>query len=339
MDRRKFLKLSGSLAVGGACASVVGGSLWKMFTKPGDLFYDTKRPKGFSLLDEDKSPLVSPYRRTFGFEVPGEINAFDIEGGSIFLATPNQVYIYGLSGELQNNFSIPTGLRDLAIFDGNIYALYPNAIEQYDRHGNLVRRLDACSDDADYCSMAICKEGIFVTDASNKHICKYNPDGSFASFIKSPNGFVVPSYCFGITVIDGKIFCSNPGRHQVEQYATDGTFVASFGKSGAGKGAFSGCCNPAILTPANNGELLTSEKGIPRISCYSQEGAFRSVLLDAKALGGGHNAYRIRVMKDKLIVAGGEKVSVFQYNVQQSQLTECGQCKQDCPLKGGKTIL
>ena len=69
------------------------------------------------------------------------------------------------------------------------------------------------------------------------------------------------------------------------------------------------------------------------MSCYSQEGAFRSVLLDAKALGGGHEAYRIRVMKDKLIVAGGDKVSVFQYNKQQSQLTECGQCDQDCPLK------
>ena len=35
----------------------------------------------------------------------------------------------------------------------------------------------------------------------------------------------------------------------------------------------------------------------------------------------------------KLIVAGGDKVSVFQYNKQQSQLTECGQCDQDCPLK------
>ena len=129
-------------------------------------------------------------------------------------------------------------VRDLAVFDGNVYALFPTAIEQYDRHGELVRRIDACSDDADYCSMAVCKEGIFVTDASNKHICKYNPDGSFASFIKSPNGFVVPSYCFGITVMDGKVFCSNPGRHQVEQYTTDGTFVASFGKSGAGKGGF-----------------------------------------------------------------------------------------------------
>lgn len=335
MDRRKFLKVSGSLAVGGAILSVVGAGMWKLFTKPGDLFYGTKRTKGFSLMEEedDEEPLVSPYRRTFGFEVPDEINALDVEGGSIYLATPNQVYIYGLSGELQYNFSIPSGLRDLAVYEGKVYALFPAAVEVYDRHGELVRQWAACSDGADYCSMAVCAEGVFVTDASNKHICKYQPDGTFACFINSPKGFVVPSYSFGITAVDGKIFCSNPGRHQVEQYTTDGTFVASFGKSGAGKGAFSGCCNPVVVTPANNGELLTSEKGIPRVSCYSQEGAFRSVLLDAKALGGGHDAYRIRVMKDKLIVAGGDKVSVFQYNKQQSQLTECGQCNQDCPLK------
>lgn len=333
MDRRKFLKVSGSLAVGGAILSVVGGGLWKLFTKPGDLFYGTKRAKGLTLMEEDEEPLVSPYRRTFGFEAPDEITALDVEGGSIFLATPNQVYIYGLSGELQYNFSIPSGLRDLAVYESKVYALFPAAIEVYDRHGELVRRWAACSDNADYCAMAVCAEGVFVTDASNKHICKYQPDGTFACFINSPKGFVVPSYSFGITAVDGKIFCSNPGRHQVEQYTTDGTFVASFGKSGAGKGAFSGCCNPVVVTPANNGELLTSEKGIPRVSCYSQEGAFRSVLLDAKALGGGHDAYRIRVMKDKLIVAGGDKVSVFQYNKQQSQLTECGQCNQDCPLK------
>jgi predicted aldo/keto reductase-like oxidoreductase len=38
-------------------------------------------------------------------------------------------------------------------------------------------------------------------------------------------------------------------------------------------------------------------------------------------------------MKDKLIVAGGDKVSVFQYNKNLSQTTSCGQCEKDCPLK------
>ena len=332
MDRRKFLKISGSLAVGGIILSVVGRGMWNMLKRPEKIFYDSKRTKGPVLLKEDEN-FVSPYRRVYGFVAPDDILAMDIEGGSIYVATPNNIYVYGLSGELQTNFSTPSDLRDITIYDGLVYALFQARIEVYDRQGEIVRQWEACSDNADYCSLAVCKEGVFVTDASNKHICKYNLDGSLARFIQSPKGFIVPSYCFGITYMSGKIYCSNPGRHLVESYTTDGEFVASFGKAGADPGAFSGCCNPAIITPSNNGELLTSEKGIPRISCYRADGKFRSVLLDKKALGGGNSAYDVRVMKDKLIVTGGAKVSVFQYDKRLSQQTECGRCEVDCPLK------
>ena len=57
------------------------------------------------------------------------------------------------------------------------------------------------------------------------------------------------------------------------------------------------------------------------------------MLLDSKALGRGSAAYDVRVMKDKLIVTGGDKVSVFQYDKRLSQQTDCGQCDVDCPLK------
>ena len=332
MDRRKFLKISGSLAVGGVVLSVVGHNLWKLLKHPERVFYDSKRNEGITLLKEDDD-FVSPYRRTFGFVAPDAISALDVVGGSIYIATPNNIYVYGLSGELQTNFPTPSDLRDLAVHDGLIYALFPTRIEVYDRQGDVVRHWDACSDNADYCSLTVCADGVFVTDAGEKNICKYHLDGTLARFIQSPKGFIVPSYCFGITCMDGKIYCSNPGRHLVESYTTEGEFIAAFGKSGADAGAFSGCCNPAVVTPAQNGELLTSEKGIPRISCYSADGQFRSVLLDSRALGGGHTVYRVRVMSDKLIVAGGDKVSVFQYDKRRSQLTACGTCQQDCPLK------
>jgi hypothetical protein len=221
----------------------------------------------------------------------------------------------------------------MAVVDGRIYALFPTRIEVYDRQGELIQEWDACSESSDYCGLTVCKEGVFVTDAGDKTICKYNLDGTLARFIQSPVEFIVPSYCFAITYMDGKIYCSNPGRHRVEVYSTDGEFLTAFGKPGTDAGAFSGCCNPAIITPASYGELLTSEKGIPRISCYSPEGEFRSVLLDSKALGGGHTAYDVRVMKDKLIVAGGDKVSVFQYDRRQSQQTACGRCDKECPLR------
>lgn len=332
MDKRKFLKITGSLAVGGVILSVVGRQIWDLFKRPGKLFYDSKRKKGPVLLKED-GDFVSPYRRVYGFVADDDIRALEVVEGSIYIVMPNVISVYGLSGELQTNFSTPSDIRDMTVHDGRIYALFPSRIEVYDRQGNVTAEWDACSSNSDYCSLAVCQEGVFVTDASNKNICKYNLDGTLARFIKSPKGFVVPSYSFGITFMDGVIYCSNPGRHQVESYTTEGEFIASFGKSGTEPGAFSGCCNPVFLTPSNNGELLTSEKGIPRISCYRTDGTFRSVLLDGKALGGGHDAYDIRVMKDRLIVTGGNKVSVFQYDKRLSQLTACGQCEEDCPLK------
>ncbi|MCQ2196024.1 MAG: hypothetical protein MJZ60_00700 [Bacteroidaceae bacterium] len=332
--RRKFLKISGSLAVGGLIFSAVGSSLWKMFTHPEQIFYDSKRAKADKLID-DEEDFVSPYRRTFGFEVPDEITAFEVSEGSLYVAMPNLICVYGMSGEIQNSFPIPSDLRDLTVHNGLIYALFATRIEVYSREGDLQQQWEACSENSDYCAFAVCEEGVFVTDAYNKNICKYNVDGTLNRFINSPDGFIVPSYSFAITVMNGKVFCSNPGRHKVEQYDTNGNYLASFGKSGHEPGAFSGCCNPVILTPANNGELLTSEKGIPRISCYSESGKFRSVLLDTKALGGGSAAYDVRILNDKLVVAGGNKVSVFQYNRHQSQQTACGQCDKDCPLKEG----
>ncbi len=332
MNKREFLKTTGSLAVGGVIFSVAGRGMWSMFKRPDKLFYDSKRTKGLELLKED-GEFVSPYRRVFGFLAPDDVCAMEVDGGSIYIATPNNISIYGLSGELQTNFPTPSDIRDMAVYDGKIYALFPTRIEIYDRQGEMSNEWEACSENSDYCSLAVCPKGVFVTDAANKNICKYNLDGTLACFIQSPKGFIVPSYCFGITYLDGTIYCSNPGRHSVESYSTDGQFVASFGKSGAEAGAFSGCCNPSVITPSNNGELLTSEKGIPRISCYRTDGTFRSILLDNKALGGGHDAYDVRVMKDKLIVVGGNRVSVFQYDKRLSSLTACGQCDADCPLK------
>lgn len=333
ITRRKFLHIGGSLALGGMFIGVAGNSLWKMFLHPDQLFYDSKRVKDADALAQRNSQFVSPYRRTFGFVAPDEVTAFELNKGSVILATPNNIYIYGISGELQNNFPVPSDVRDMAVYDDQIYLLYGARVEVYSMQGDMVKSWDACSEDSDYCSLTVFEGGVFVTDASNKNICKYNLDGTLARFINSPKGFIVPSYSFGITNMDGAVYASNPGRHLIEQYTADGEFVSAFGKAGAGDGEFSGCCNPVILTTNTAGEILTSEKGVPRISCYTRDGQFRSVLLDQKALGGGHVAYDMRVYNDKLIVVGGDKVSVFQYNRQVSQQTLCGTCDLDCPMK------
>ena len=122
MERRGYLKIVGSLTVGGVALSVVGRNMWNLFKHPDKLFYDSRRMKGITLLEEN-GDFVSPYRRTYGFVVPDDICAMDVEGGSIYIATSNNIYVYGMSGELQTNFPTPSDLRDIAVMEGRIYAL------------------------------------------------------------------------------------------------------------------------------------------------------------------------------------------------------------------------
>lgn len=332
ITRRKFLKIGGSVLVGTLFVGVTGKKLWQMLTRPETLFYDTARVKAADVAQQ-RADFVSPYRRTFAFEAPADIDAMTVADDNILLVAANQVFVYGMGGVLKDSFPVPSEVRDITVFDRHIYLLFPTRIEVYDMNGDMSHTWEACSDNSDYCAFTVFEGGVFVTDAQNKNICKYRLDGTLDRFIDSPAGFIVPSYSFGITHIGDAVFCSNPGRHAVEQYSVAGDYVASFGKPGAAWGEFSGCCNPVHLTPAPGGELLTSEKGIPRVSCYALDGSFRSVLLDDKALGGGHVAYDVRAVDDKLIVCGGHKVSVFQYNSQMAANTLCGNCEVECPLK------
>ena len=341
MTRKGFLRTLGSIGVGSVIAGGAGSLMFKMFAKPDELFYQTNEKAGS---DPKRSLFVSPYRKVSSFKIPEAIESFELYQGDIVVATSKYIYLYDEGGKLKQQFESKGEIMDVTASDGLIYVLYSTHVDVFDMKGAKVREWDACDANADYCSLTVFDGNVFITDAQNKLMCKYLTDGTFVKFIQSPKGFVVPSYSFGITNMDGKVYCSNPGRHLVECYSAEGDFIASFGEAGVSDGRFSGCCNPVYLTSNQAGEIITSEKGIPRISCYSPEGEFRSVLLDEKTLGGGNAAYDVRVNKDKLIVACRNQVTTFRYD--QSLVADngaslsgkCVTCGINCPLKAGVTI-
>lgn len=343
LSRKGFLQLCGSVAAGAVIAGGTGSLLWKMFAKPDDVFYNTNVQNASQNIRND---FKSPYRKVSSFKTDDEIEAFELMNDKLLVATPNSLSIFESDGNLLNNFAVASDVRDMAVCQGEIFVLFPTRIEVYDISGGLIRDWEACSDNSDYCSLTVFGDYVFVTDASNKNICQYRTDGALSRFINSPNGFVVPSYSFSITHIGETIYCSNPGRHLVESYSSDGEFLASFGEAGLAAGRFSGCCNPVHVTTSPTGEILTSEKGVPRISCYSPNGEFRSILLDEKSLGGGHDAYEMRILdNDKIVVAGKNSISTYQYDeqlakasVQAPSSSACALCGIDCPLRVGVTI-
>ena len=331
ISRKKFLQLCGSFIAGGSIAGVSGVLLSKRFVIPdASLRANTT--------GSAKNNFSSPYKLVSSFSVHDQIEAFELIEENIIVAASNNIFMYDRTGGLINNFAIASNLRDIATDTKNIYLLFPARIEVYDREGGWLYEWEACSSQSDYCSMALTPDALFVTDAANKNICQYTSNGNFVRFIQSPDGFVVPSYSFGITYTNGVLYCSNPGRHKVEKYTSNGEYIGSFGKAGGATGMFCGCCNPVHLAYTSTGEIITSEKGNPRISCYSPDGEFRSLLLDNRALGGGNTAYDIKIENDKIFVTGKNMISTYQYDKVLAAATACSGCGVDCPLREGITI-
>lgn len=334
LSRKDFFRVGGSTVAGLAILGVAGNHLYKMLAHPEKAFYGERQ----SVAVDKKSKLASPYRKVAAFKAQHPIVAFELHQGTIYAAAENTVTRYSQVGEALGEFKVKDLIRDIAIYDDKIYLLHPTKLSVYSLAGEPLNGWEACSFESDYCQMTVFEGGVFVTDAANKNICKYTLDGAFRRFIESPQGFIVPSYSFGITNINGVVYCSNPGRHKVESYTAEGDFIASFGSTGNANGSFSGCCNPVHLTSTASGDIITSKKGLPRISCYSHDGQYHATLLDGEALGIGNAAREVRIVADKMIVAGDNTVSIFQYDEKFAEATACGTCEKDCPLRRGTNI-
>jgi hypothetical protein len=329
ISRKKFLRICGSIVAGGTVAGVSGVMVNRRFTHTGANLSGNARLR-------EENAFISPYKLVSSFDSSGDVQAFAQFGDRVYVATPEFVSIYDSHGKLQHQFSVgDETVRDMAVDGDEIYLLYPAGIEVRTHQGEMMRKWEACSELSSYCSFALAQGFVFVTDMNNKNICKYTKEGNFVKFIGSPNGFIIPSLTFGIECIGDVLYCSNSGRHQVERYTLDGSYIGSFGKPGGAPGLFTGCCNPVHLSHTAHGDIITSEKGTPRISCYGSDGKFQSILLDNKSLGGGNTAYDIKVWEDKLYVAGKNKVSVFRYDERLASAGACSDCGVNCPLRTG----
>ena len=296
----KNLKIALNIAI----FLVVTGFIWHVARSVNkeEITYVENRPE---------TPFVSPYKAVSSFELPQEINRFELHNGMLFIVSGESVYIYDTMGNKLSSFPVKQTVRDISIEKGNIYILYPTLIEVYTFEGELSHEWEACSELSDYCSLALAGDFVFVTDAENKNICKYTKEGNFVKFIKSPRNFIIPTYSFDIESLNDTIYCVNSGRHLVETYSLDGEFIAAFGGPGGEAGFFAGCCNPAYISFTPNGELITSEKGNPRVSIYGRNGTFKEMILNSRLLGGGNKAYETRTDGNLLFVAGKNKISIF----------------------------
>ena len=205
----------------------------------------------------------------------------------IYVSGSDSVLVFNSDGTARSSFKSNAQIRCLASGDGHdLYLGMGDHVEVYDTKGLKKASWESLGDKAIITSIAIAKTGVFVADAGNKIVWKFDKSGSRLNRIGDKDeardipGFIIPSPYFDVAIDpDGFLWVANTGRHSLENYSADGNFRSSWGMSGMEIQGFSGCCNPSHFVILEDGSFVTSEKGLPRVKVYNRIGVLISVVV------------------------------------------------------------
>lgn len=182
--------------------------------------------------------------------------------------------------------------------DGRLYVGTNDRIEVYDDKGQRIASWESLGANAVVTAIAVSRDDVFVADAGNRIVVRYDLSGKVVNRIGEKNlernvpGFIIPSPYFDLVVSkDGLLRVVNPGRLRVEAYTLEGDFEFSWGKSSVAVDGFCGCCNPANIAMLPDGGFVTSEKGLARVKVYDSEGTFVGVVAGSEQLLEGGTPY------------------------------------------------
>ncbi|MHC5055740.1 MAG: NHL repeat-containing protein [Planctomycetota bacterium] len=139
-------------------------------------------------------------------------------------------------------------------------------------------------------SVAVAGENVFVFDAGNKEVVRYDLSGRVLGRLGrreegSPfEGLVIYQSCGDVAATaDGEhVLVTNPGRHEVVAYSTRGDLAWLWGNASPTIHGFSGCCNPIALAALPDMSVVTAEKSIPRVKVHSASGGLDGVVAGAE---------------------------------------------------------
>ena len=204
----------------------------------------------------------------------------------------NRIYLAGRGGVIVRDdqgaetMALKTGADPQCVTvdeEGRIYIGLATRVEVYSAEGELLTSWGEEGDGPGQFSVitdiAVSGPNVYVADAGNRCVHRFDTTGDFINDIgrRDPEegflGLICPSpHLDCVVAADGTLLINNPGRLRVESYRADGEFLGSWGEAGMAADRFCGCCNPTDIALMPDGRIVTTEKGIPRVKVYDQEG-------------------------------------------------------------------
>jgi len=244
----------------------------------------TKIDTSLILYEESAQPIKTDFNTAKAIAVGPEHR--------IYIAGDRAIRVFAESGNLLSEIKLANAPGCLTVAgDGKIYIGLKDHVEVYDSRGMRLATWQSLGDKAVLTSIAVSKDNVFVADAGDRIVLRYDTTGNLIKHIgrkdsdKNIPGFVIPSPYFDLAVgRDGLLRVVNPGRHRIEAYTFDGDLEFCWGKFSTDLEGFCGCCNPVNFAILENENFVTCEKGLIRVKIYDAEGAFVGVVAGPKQL-------------------------------------------------------
>ena len=239
--------------------------------------------------------LEGNFKREFGRpgEAPGELGRpMNLTVNDSELYVPeyfnDRVQVFALGGSPRQTiggpgdgpgqFNAPGGVAVAP--DGTLFVadFYNQRIQQLRPDGTFVRQwgttgeVGVLAGQFNYpTDAALAADGtLYVADGYGDRIQAFNPDGAFSHRWGGPfamnifgpfNGWFATVTRIAIGP-EGNVFVADFYNHRVQKFASDGTFLTSFGRRGSGPGEFE---YPMAVAVAANGTVFATDFGNNRI--------------------------------------------------------------------------
>ena len=213
--------------------------------------------------------------------------------GTIYVAGDKSIRKFDENGNDLGEIKLADAPMCLTIdTDGKIYIVTKSHVQVYDNQQKPLATWQNLGSDAVLTGIAVSKNNIFVADAGNRIVYRFDKTGNLINLIGAKDkdrnipGFVIPSPHFDLAVApDGLLRVVNPGNHRIEAYTPNGDLEFSWGEfSNTDLKGFCGCCNPVNFAILADESFVTVEKGLTRLKIYDPEGSFVGVVAGPEQL-------------------------------------------------------
>lgn len=202
--------------------------------------------------------------------------AIAVGPGKIYVAGKGTVVVLGEDGAELARFPVNGTPSTMApARDGTLFLGMRDHVVVIDSRGAVQATWGGLGPRAYITSIALAGEDVYVADAGNRVVMRYDRAGVLQGRIAEADphrdvpGLVVPSPYLDIALDEGgALWVVNPGRLGLESYRSNGDLITSWYRPSMKLDGFAGCCNPSHIAFLSDGRLVTGEKGLARVKIY-----------------------------------------------------------------------